>query len=156
MAKYKLFREKNPDFKSRVEAILNGILSPDPKGIALQAMDPRKAYTKTELYENVLEFCGLNEEEFPLTDSMWVYFNGNPRQRRKGSLKEIGAVVELKVKPKRTRYAKTYAIAYQKTDAGKDFGDPAIALGTYLVNEFKKPQISLPTESFKLSPKRKR
>ena len=137
MAKYKLFREKNPDFKSRVEAILNGILSPDPKGIALQAMDPRKAYTKTELYENVLEFCGLNEKEFPLTDSMWVYFNGNPRQRRKGSLKEIGAVVELKVKPKRTRYAKTYATAYQKTDAGKDFGDPAVALGTYLVNEFK-------------------
>ena len=139
MAKYKLFREKNPDFKSRVEAILNGILSPDPKGIALQAMDPREIYTVTELYENVLEFCDVSEEEFPLSvDGVWGYFYGHSSRRREGSLKEIGAVVELKVKPKRTRYAKTYATAYQKTDAGKDFGDPAVALGTYLVNEFEK------------------
>lgn len=68
---YEEFKEANPDFQSRVEAFLSGILNPDTNGITLLSMDPSKAYTCKELYDQVCEFCGLDLEEFPLTMGLY-------------------------------------------------------------------------------------
>lgn len=145
--KYEEFRNSNPDFQSRVEALTSGLLSPDPKGIALWSMDPGKAYTETEIYDQVHSFCGYDPDlgGFPLTlTGIWGYYYGNPRKGYKGSLEGIGVVVKLEIKkiynvPVRRE---EYAIAYQKTDVGEDFGDAIAARGTYLVNKLSKKKNS--------------
>lgn len=135
---YEEFKEINPDEKSRIEALTSGILSPDPKGIALLSMEEGKAYTEAELYKQVLEF--LNSDWFPVTRSaVWRYCYGHPTRRIKGSLHGIGAVVELKIKPSPT--SSKYVVAYQKTDAGADLGDPTVCIGTKLVNELDRMKI---------------
>jgi len=135
--KYAEFIKANPDAKSRIEALTSGVNTPDPKAITLLSMEPYKPYTWFELYERVLDFCGMEKNNFPLTShATWIYCHGS--RGYKGSLEEIGAVVELKVKRKVTPYKEVYAIAYQKTDAGEDFGDPAACLGIRLVNKLIK------------------
>ena len=141
------FRKSNPTFQSRIEAFTSGILSPDPKGITLQSMNPLRAYTTIDLYNQVCTFCGFDPilREFPLTQySMWEYCNGNPSRRYKGSLDSIGAVVKLKVKKRQTPYRTIYAKAYQITDAGEFLGKPLVARGTHVVNEIikRKPKYS--------------
>jgi len=136
---YEEFKKANSTFQSRIEAFLSGILAPDLKGLTLQSMEPEVAYTKRELYERVCEFCEFQPRDFPVTsNTVWKYCYGHPHKRIKGSLHSIGTVVELKIKRKVTPYKEVYAVAYQKTDAGEDFGDPLVALGTYTVNRIRK------------------
>jgi transcription initiation factor IIE alpha subunit len=129
---YKEFLEANPDVKSRIEALTSGLLTPDLKGLALRTMNPEEVYTKKELYEQILDFYGL--DELPITvEGVWQYYYKGPRHP--GSLESIGAVVRLEVKEKGGKYV----IAYQKTDAGRDFGDPLVDIGTYVVNKVEQP-----------------
>jgi len=144
---YEEFKKANPDFQSRIEAFTSGILSPDSKGITLVSMDPSRAYTYRELYKSVCAFSGFDPglSEFPLTHrSIWGYCDGTPSRRLRSSLDSIGAVVKLKAKRRSTSYRSLLATAYQKTDAGRDFGDPIVAMGTYTVNEItkRKPKYS--------------
>ncbi|MFZ8830378.1 MAG: hypothetical protein ACO2OO_02940 [Candidatus Aenigmatarchaeota archaeon] len=128
---YEKFIEANPTPQSRIDAFTNGILSPDPKGLALLATDPEKAYTKKELYDQFLNFYGL--DKLPITkDAVWAYFKGDLSNSLRGSsLEAIGTVVKLRIK----KITVNYVTAYQKTDAGRDFGDPIVAIGTYVVNK---------------------
>ena len=57
--KYEEFREKNPDFQSRIEAFTSGLLSPDPKGIVLWSMDPERAYTEKSFMIKFVVFVVL-------------------------------------------------------------------------------------------------
>jgi Fe2+ or Zn2+ uptake regulation protein len=114
---YENFIRANPDLKSRVEALIS-ILSPDTQGIALLSMDSNKAYTYGELYNQTLKFCDI--EKFPV--------NRETIGRYCKFLASIGAVDSKEKEKWRLKY-------YQKTDAGRDFGDPLVAIGTYVVNE---------------------
>ena len=130
---YEEFLKANQDPQSIIQALTSGILTPDPKGLILLAMNPKEAYTRKELYERVLDFYGLGLIEFPLTaGAAWGYLNGS--KGVKGSLESIGAVVRLRIKES----GGNYVTAYQKTDAGRDFGDPTVAIGTYVVNELSR------------------
>jgi hypothetical protein len=129
---YEEFLKANPDVKSRIEALTSGLLTPDLKGLALRAMNPTQAYTVKELYEQILDFYGL--DELPITvEGVWQYYYRGPHHP--GSLESIGAVVRLEVKKKGGKYV----IAYQKTDAGRDFGDALVDIGTYVVNKVEQP-----------------
>ena len=114
---YENFIRANPDLKSRVEALIS-ILSPDTQGIALLSMDSNKAYTYGELYNQTLKFCDI--KKFPVSrETIGRYCK---------FLASIGAVDSKEKEKWRLKY-------YQKTDAGRDFGDPLVAIGTYVVNE---------------------
>jgi hypothetical protein len=112
-------------FQERMEAILSGILSPDLKGITLQAMRRGVAYTISTLYKEVCNFIGV--------DKLPVYIT-TPFRFCEGSLADIG-VVEEKVRLVDMLTNSIYATAYEKNDAGFDIGDPSVALGTYIVNK---------------------
>jgi Mn-dependent DtxR family transcriptional regulator len=123
-------------FQDRMEAILSGILSPDLKGITLQAMRRGVAYTKSMLYREVCDFIGVNV--LPVNESTpWEYCHGYPSKNVMGPLKAIG-VIEERILQKNVLTNPDYVTAYEKNDAGFDLGDPSVALGTYIVNKLYK------------------
>jgi hypothetical protein len=130
---YDEFRRVNRSFQERMEAILSGILSPDLKGITLQAMCRGVAYRPGTLYREVCDFVGVDALPVDFI-AIWRYYVGCPSTGLEGILKTIG-VVEERVVEKDTSKGLTYAIAYEKNDAGFDIGDPSVALGTYIVNK---------------------
>ncbi|MBI2583567.1 MAG: helix-turn-helix transcriptional regulator, partial [Candidatus Aenigmarchaeota archaeon] len=139
---YEEFLERNPTFEARVDAFTSGILSPDAKALTLWAMEHGKPYTRSALYQAVLQFAGRG---LPVTEpSVWQYCNGVPARNRRdwydGALCSIGAVVKDKIVVE----GGDAQAAYLKTDAGADFGEPLAALATALVNRMdsakKKPR----------------
>lgn len=129
--KYQEFREKNPDFQSRVEAFTSGLLTPDTKGIALWSMKKGESYGRADLYGGVKEFCDV--KQFPLTISpVWGYCIGSPSEGREGSLYSIGAVVKMEIE--RQPGSGLWAAKYQITDAGEELGKPLVARSTAFVN----------------------
>jgi DNA-binding transcriptional ArsR family regulator len=130
---YDEFRRVNRSFQERMEAILSGILSPDLKGITLQAMRRGVAYTISSLYKEVCDFIGVDKLPIKMS-SLWIYCYGDPSRGVWNTLETVG-VVERGVKPTDTPTGSIYAVAYEKNDAGFDLGDPSVALGTYIVNK---------------------
>ncbi len=123
---YEEFLERNPTFESRVDAFTSGILTPDTKALVLWAMDDRP-YTSRRLYAAAERFSG---RDFPITQTpVWKYCTGN--EHSEGSLYSIGTVVKERV----VDTSSGPTIAYIKTDAGRDFGEPLAALACMLVNE---------------------
>jgi hypothetical protein len=87
--------------------LISGILIPDIKGLLLQSMNSTRFCTSSELYHQLCKFCDFSPEEFPIKNI------GNYLQ----SLTSIGAVAW-----------------HIKTDFGREYGDPLVARGTFVVN----------------------
>jgi DNA-binding HxlR family transcriptional regulator len=130
---YDEFRRVSRSFQERMEAILSGILSPDLKGITLQAMRRGVSYTISSLYKEVCDFVGVDALPISMTP-LWRFCSGHPARSTRYSLRTVG-VVEEGVKLRDTFEDPIYATAYEKNDAGFDLGDPSVALGTYIVNK---------------------
>ena len=127
--KYQEFRERNPDFQGRVEALTSGILTPDTKGIALWSTKPG-GYDYKDVYKWAKELCGVNN--FPIRiNSVWQYFNGSPYRGYEGSLFSIGAVVKMDIE--RQPHG-LWVARYQTTDVGEELGKPLVARATAFVN----------------------
>lgn len=134
--RYRKFREKNPTFQSRVEALTSGLITPDTKGIALWSLEPGEAYTLNGITENVCNFTGIDRKEFPFNkDTLWYYFDCF--RETPGILYNIGTVARCKVKCK-SRGEYNRVTAYKKTDAAIDIFDPLVARYCNLVNRWMK------------------
>lgn len=114
---YEEFKQKNSDFQSRIEA-LSSLLIPDPKLITLQSMKAKEACTQKNFMSKFAIFCDLDQSSFPLSiTGVWdyCYWQSNSRFT-------TGEKFEKSV------------LAFQKTSAGFDFGNPLAARSVYLVN----------------------
>lgn len=109
---------------NRVKDLLS-ILSPDPKPSLSLAIEPGKSYTKTQLVKQYLKFYRL--EKLPLeVNSLWNYCCEHHSKGKKGSLEAIGV----------TKIKNRGGISViQKTELGRDLGDPIAARGIWVVNK---------------------
>ena len=119
---YREFREKNPTFELKVDALSSQLLTPDPKGHVIGSMESGKAYGRNGFYTGVKEYDGL--DRFPVQAyAVWVYLDGHHNRQSEGHLHLSGLVSRVEDS------------VYQLTDAGKDLAKPIVARGTWFVNE---------------------
>ncbi|MBI4176017.1 MAG: hypothetical protein HY518_02350 [Candidatus Aenigmarchaeota archaeon] len=108
---YREFRQANPTFEKRIEALTSGLLSRDLKALTLWSMGDEK-YSIMDLYHCVGAFCGV---PLPVTNgSVWNY--------AQETLESSGFVAPD-------------GSAYVKTDAGFELGDPIAARALRFVND---------------------
>lgn len=112
------------DPRQGLERLLS-VLTPDPKGLVLAAMDGGMYFTRTELYSRTLEWIenlGLPIRSFPIIDkSSWAYLERREKNGEivDGSLVEEGAVV----KKTEDWTLRTY---YSRSEAGAALALPLI------------------------------
>ncbi|MBI4021415.1 MAG: hypothetical protein HY369_04165 [Candidatus Aenigmarchaeota archaeon] len=113
-ARYAEFLRDDPSFETRVGR-LAGLLTPDPKGITLLAMEPDVAYGRLDLYQRVTHVAG---GLMPPSGHVWRYLDGD--YGMPGLLHQTGAVRQA---PDKT---------YVKTVFGAEIGDALAARGIRL------------------------
>ena len=129
---YEIFLEKCPTEQDKIGSIMS-VVAPDPKIPVLLAMKLGKLYTRLRLFEEVLYYCGINTEDFPVAkQTIWAYCDGSGKYE--GSFSSIGCVVERKYEKKFGEWV----TAYEITDFGEDFGKKICKLAIGTINELWK------------------